>query len=195
MHASTFLKGSRMVASITVRLDHDLSSRLGMFLVQNPSLSAASVAVRALDGFLPKAPEDVSTKPTRSGGGQDEFSGREGYEFGVSAGRALASQIGKLVSPVATELKLPDGRRATLRTAKGRNTQWGCLNTLLERIDVVLCAFTSDGTSFVVWEVDAKVWAREARNASPGHKLHNKLTLLGKSGVEKFGKPFGNYTI
>jgi hypothetical protein len=96
---------------------------------------------------------------------------------------------------VATELKLPDGRRATLRTAKGRNTQWGCLNTLLERIDVVLCAFTSDGTSFVVWEVDAKVWAREARNASPGHKLHNKLTLLGKSGVEKFGKPFGNYTI
>lgn len=184
-----------MVDAITVRLDNDLACRLGKFLAENPSLSAASVAIRALDKYLPKAPKMRSTKPSKSGGGQDEISGREGYEFGVSAGRALASQIGELISPVATELKLPDGRRATLRTAKGRNTQWGCLNTLLERINVVLCAFTSDGVNFEVWEVDAKVWAREARNASPGHKLHDKLTLMGKSGVEKFGKPFGNYTI
>ncbi|MEJ8570757.1 hypothetical protein [Microbaculum marinum] len=184
-----------MVDAITVRLDNVLASRLGKYLVENPSLSGASVAVRALDEYLPKADNSLSKKPSNSGGGQDEVSGREGYEFGVSAGRALASQIGELISPVATELCLPDGRRATLRTAKGRNTQWGCLNTLLERIDVVLCAFTSDGTNFDVWEVDAKVWAREARNASPGHKLHNKLTLLGKSGVRRFGKPFGNYAI
>lgn len=184
-----------MVDSITVRLDHDLATRLGKFLTENPSLSAASVAVRALEDFLPKSAKIALTKPSAPGGGQDEVSGREGYEFGISAGRALASQIGELVSPVATELKLPDGRRATLRTAKGRNTQWGCLNTLLERVDVVLCAFTPDGINFDVWEVDAKVWAREARNASPGHKLHNKLTLLGKSGVDKFGKHFGNYAI
>ena len=184
-----------MVDSITVRLDHDLASRLGKFLTENPSLSAASVAVRGLEDFLPKSAKIVTTKPSGPLGGQDEVSGREGYEFGISAGRALASQIGELVSPVATELKLSDGRRATLRTAKGRNTQWGCLNTLLERVDVVLCAFTPDGINFDVWEVDAKVWAREARNASPGHKLHNKLTLLGKSGVDKFGKHFGNYAI
>lgn len=184
-----------MVDVITVRLDHDLASRLDKFLAENPSLSAASVAARALDKHLPAAPNAVSVNPLKAGGGQDEVSGREGYEFGVSAGRALASQIGELISPVATELKLPDGRRATLRTAKGSNTQWGCLNTLLERIDVVLCAHTSNGTRFDIWQVDAKVWAREARNASPGHKLHNKLTLLGKSGVEKFGKPFGNYSL
>jgi len=184
-----------MVDAITVRLDHNLATRLDRFLAENPSLSAASVAVRALDQYLPAPPIIVSKKPIKSGGGQDEVSGREGYEFGISAGRALASQIGELISPVATELKLPDGRRATLRTAKGRNTQWGCLNTLLERIDVVLCAFASDGTNFDVWEVDAKVWAREARNASPGHKLHDKLTLLGKSSVEKFGKHFGAYSI
>lgn len=184
-----------MVDSITVRLDHDLASRLGKFLTENPSLSAASVAVRALEDFLPKSAKIAISKPSGPGSGQDEVSGREGYEFGISAGRALASQIGELVSPVATELKLPDGRRATLRTAKGRNTQWGCLNTLLERVDVVLCAFTPDGINFDVWEVDARVWAREARNASPGHKLHNKLTLLGKSGVDKFGKHFGNYAI
>jgi hypothetical protein len=184
-----------MVDAITARLDHNLASRLSKFLAENPSDSAASVAVRALDKYLPKAPKIASTKSSKSGGGQDEVSGREGSEFGVSAGRALASHIGELISPVATELKLPDGRRATLRTAKGRNTQWGCLSTLLERIDVVLCAFTSDGTDFVVWEIEAKVWVREARNASPGHKLHNKMTLMGKSGVKKFGKPFGNYTI
>jgi hypothetical protein len=184
-----------MVDTITVRLDHDLASRLDKFLTENPSQSAASVAVRALDGFLPRASKAVAGTRRHAGSGQDEVSGREGYEFGVSAGRALASQIGELVSPVATELKLPDGRRATLRTAQGRNTQWGCLNTLLERVDVVLCAFTQDGRNFDVREVDAKVWAREARNASPGHKLRNKLTLLGKSSVEKFGRPFGNYSI
>jgi len=184
-----------MVDVITVRLDHNLASRLDKFLAENPGFSAASVAVRALEKYLPDIPRIVSPKTFRSGGGQDEVSGREGYEFGVSAGRALASQIGELISPVATELKLPDGRRATLRTAKGRNTQWGCLNTVLERIDVVLCAFTPDGTNFDVWEVDAKVWAREARNASPGHKLHGKLTLLGKSSVETFGKPFGNFSL
>lgn len=184
-----------MVDSITVRLDQDLASRLGKFLDKNPSLSAASVATRALDAYLPKAPKIAPAKAFKPGGDQDEISGREGYEFGVSAGRALAAQIGELISPVATELRLPDGRRATLRTAKGRNTQWGCLNTLLERIDVVLCAFTSDGVSFDVWEVGAKVWKREARNASPGHKLHNKLTLMGKSGVEKFGKAFGKFVI
>jgi hypothetical protein len=153
------------------------------------------VAIRALDSYLAKAPGILATRASKANSGQDEISGREGYEFGVSAGRALAVQIGELISPVATELKLPDGRRATLRTAKGRNTQWGCLNTLLERIDVVLCAFTPDGVNFDIWEVDARIWAREARNASPGHKLHNKLTLLGKSGVEKFGKPFGKYAI
>jgi hypothetical protein len=186
---------AHMVDSISVRLDQDLASRLGKFLDENPSLSAASVATRALDAYLPKALKISATKAFKPGGDQDEISGRDGYEFGISAGRALASQIGELISPVATELRLPDGRRATLRTAKGRNTQWGCLNTLLGRIDVVLCAFTSDGVSFDVWEVDAKVWEREARNASPGHKLHNKLTLMGKSGVEKFGKPFGKLAI
>lgn len=184
-----------MVDAITVRLDNDLASRLDKYLAENPSLSAASVAVRALDSFLPKAPKLTFAKQSKSSGGQDEASGREGYEFGITAGRSLAGQIGELISPVATELKLPDGRRATLRTAKGRNTQWGCLNTLLERVDVVLCAFAPDGKNFEVWEIDAEVWAREARNASPGHKLHNKLTLLGKSGVEKFGKRFGNYSI
>jgi predicted transcriptional regulator len=188
-------KETRMVDAVTVRLDHGLASRLTKFLAENPSQSAASVTVRALDEYLPTAARVAATKRVEPAGGQDEVSGREGYEFGISAGRALASQIGELISPVATELRLPDGRRATLRTAKGRNTQWGCLNTLLERIAVVLCAFTPDGTNFDVWEVDAKVWAREARNASPGHKLHNKLTLLGKSGVEKFGKPFGKYSI
>lgn len=184
-----------MVDAITVRLDSGLASRIDKYLAENPSLSAASVAVRALDEYLPLAPKFVSVKPRKGGGGQDDSSGREGYEFGIAAGRALATKIGELVSPVATELKLPDGRRATLRTAKGRNTQWGCLNTLLERIDVVLCAYTPDGMNFDIWVVDAKIWAREARNASPGHKLHNKLTLLGKSGVEKYGKPFGKYSI
>lgn len=184
-----------MVDVITLRLNQDLASRLDEFLAENPSLSAASVATHALDKYLPMSRRMVSAKSYKTGGGQDEVSGREGYEFGVSAGRALASQLGEIVSPVATELKLPDGRLATLRTAKGRNTQWGCLNTLLKRVDVVLCAYTSDGTRFDVWQVDADVWAREARNASPGHKLHNKLTLLGKKGVEKFGRHFGNYSI
>ena len=184
-----------MVDAITVRLDHDLASRLRKFLATNPSLSAASVAVSALDKYLPKVPAANPSKSPKLGGAQDEVSGREGYEFGTSAGRALAAQIGELVSPVATELLLPDGRRATLRTAKGSNTQWGCLNTMLERIEVVLCAFTADGTNFEVWEVDAKIWAQEARNASPGHKLHNKLTLLGKSSARKFGKPYGNFSI
>ena len=115
--------------------------------------------------------------------------------FRSTAGRALARQIGKLISPVATELILPDGRPATLRTAKGSNTQWGCLNSLLKRIEVVLCAYAPDGVNFEIWEVDAEVWQREARNASPGHKLHNKLTLLGKSGVRQHGKLFGQYSI
>lgn len=184
-----------MVEAITVRLDPVLASRLGDFLVQNPSLSAASVAARALDEYLPKPRGAAASRGTKPHGGQDEVSGREGHDFGVSAGRALAAKLGELLSPVATELTLPDGRRATLRTARGRNTQWGCLNTLLERVDVVLCAFTRDGRIFDVWEVDAKIWAREGRNASSGHKLHDKMTLMGKSAVEKFGRSFGVYEI
>ena len=120
--------------------------------------------------------------------GQDETSGRQAAEFGVRAGRALAGRLGQLVSPVANELLLPDGRRATVRTARGRNTQWGCLNDVLARVDVVLCAFSPDARVFELWEIDARIWAREARDASAGHKLHGRMTLMGQSGVRKWGK-------
>ena len=178
---------------LTVRLDEAMSNRLGQFLVDNPEMSGATATVRALDAFLPRLSK---VKPAgasaTNGGGQDEISGRAGRDFGVSAGRALAEKLGRLVSPVATELELKDGRKATLRTAKKRNTQWGCLKTVLERVDVVLCAYTSDENHFEVWEVNVADWIEHGRNASSGHKLHNKMLLMGKSDVRRFGRKFAD---
>jgi hypothetical protein len=105
------------------------------------------------------------------------------------AGRAIARKLGELVDPVATELRLPDGRRATVRTAKKRNLQWGCLHSVRDRVDIIICAYTKDERIFEVWEVTPAQWRSLAREASPGHKLHGRLTLVRKSDVERVGKP------
>lgn len=176
---------------LTVRISEMLAKRLDAHLDRNPAFSRSSVVVRALDAFLPALPDSTSKKGRRSaapGAGQDRESGQEGYEFGVSAGRKLAEKFGSLTSPTATELKLLDDRPATIRTARRRNTQWGCLDSVLERVEAIICAYTKDDKNFQLWEVTPEIWRREARSASAGHKLHGKLTLISKATAEKFGK-------
>lgn len=174
-------------SQITVRISTSLLARVDEFVANNPAKSRSVVIDEALESYLPP-----STRARRSvappGAGQDQETGRAGRDFGVTAGRAIAEKLGKLISPVATELVLPDGRRATVRTAKNRNTQWGCLDTVRDRVDVIICAYTKDGRTFDAWEVTPERWRKGAREASPNHKLHGKLTLMRKSDVGIVGK-------
>lgn len=176
---------------LTVRISEALAKRLDAHVDENPAFSRSSIVVRALDAFLPMFPDTPPKKDRRRappGAGQDETSGREGRDFGVSAGRRLAEKLGSLVSPIATELELVDGRPATIRTARRRNTQWGCLDTVLQRVDIIICAYTKDDKNFQLWEITPEIWRRESRSASAGHKLHGKLTLINKATAEKFGR-------
>jgi hypothetical protein len=181
---------------LTIRLPKDVSDRLDQFVLLNPASSKSSTTAHALDLFLPNA----STEKRRStravpGAGQDQITGRAGRDFGVSAGRALCLELGELIDPVATELRLRDGRRATIRTARNRNTQWGCLDSVRGRVDVIICAYTKDDREFQLWEVTPEKWDRLARPASPGHKLHGKLTLVSKSKVEIVGTKLDNIVL
>lgn len=126
---------------------------------------------------------------------QDAASGREGRDFGVNTGRALAAQLGTLVSRTATELRLPDGRMATLRVAQNANTTFGCLNILRDRVDVILCAYTRDGRSFDLWELPTAVWSLRAREASTGSTLRGKLTQRSRSAVSTHGKALGRVVL
>lgn len=122
---------------------------------------------------------------------QDAASGREGRDFGMKTGRALAAQLGTLVSKTATELRLPARRMATLRVARNSNTTFGCLNALRDRVDVVLCAYTKDGRSFDLWELPVAIWRLHAREASTGSTLRGKLTQMSHSAVNAHGKALG----
>jgi hypothetical protein len=126
---------------------------------------------------------------------QDAASGREGRDFGMKSGRALAAQLGTLVSKTATELRLPDLRMATLRVARNDNTTFGCLNTLRDRVDVILCAYTKDGRSFDLWELPVDIWQRHAREASTGSTLRGKLTQMSRSAVTVHGKSLGRVVL
>ncbi len=192
MYASYFLQGIGMGdVQLTVRISDALADRLNLFLNRNPACSRSSAIGLALDAFLParaQQPSESKTGRAPPGAGQDKKSGREGRDFGVSAGRSLAEKLGSLVSPTATELDLKDGRRATIRTARNRNTQWGCLDSVLDRVDVVICAYTKDDRKFQLWQIGQQIWRREARSASRGHKLYGKLTIISKSTAERFGE-------
>ncbi len=126
---------------------------------------------------------------------QDAASGREGRDFGMKTGRALAAQLGTLVSKTATELRLPDRRMATLRVARNGNTTFGCLNTLRDRVDVILCAYTKDGRSFDLWELPVSIWRLHARDASTGSTLRGKLTQMSRSAVILHGKALGRVVL
>jgi predicted transcriptional regulator len=171
--------------TLTVRLPNDISKRLQNYLLDHPDQSANSVAVSAFQAFLPKqSGQQTGVKPMN----QTPESGREGQQFGLSAGRALADKLGTLLSPIAAELKLRDGRLATIRTAKAKNTTWGCLNGLRDRVDVIICAYTKDGQTFDLWEVSREDWRANARNASSGSSMRDKLTLMSKSAVQRVGR-------
>lgn len=174
---------------LTIRIPSDVSDRLEKFVLANPASSKSSATAYALDLFLPSSPTQKQ-RHTRAtpGAGQDEITGRAGRDFGMSAGRALCSELGDLIDPVATEVRLRDGRRATVRTARNRNTQWGCLDSVRGRVDAIICAYTKDDRVFQLWEVTPEDWFGMSRPASSGHKLHGKLTLVSKSKVEKAGK-------
>ena len=174
-------------SQVTVRLSANVLGRLDQYIRANPAKSRSAVVIEALDAFLPSSGRSGLSRAL-PGAGQDAETGRAGRDFGVTAGRAIAEQLGKLVDPVATELRLPDGRRATVRTAKKRNLQWGCLHSVRDRVDSIICAYTKDEKTFEVWEVTPAQWRSIAREASPGHKLHGRLTLVRKSDVEQRGK-------
>jgi hypothetical protein len=173
---------------VTVRLSANLLGRLDQYVSAHPAMSRSAVVIEALDSFLPS-----SARPGLSralpGAGQDAETGKAGRDFGVAAGRAIARQLGELLDPVATELRLPDGRKATVRTAKKRNLQWGCLHSVRDRVDSIICAYTKDEKTFELWELTPAQWQSIAREASPGHTLHGRLTLVRKSDVERVGKP------
>jgi hypothetical protein len=175
-------------SQVTVRLSANMLARLDQYVEANPAMSRSAVVGEALDSFLPSSgPSGVSR--ALPGAGQDAETGRAGRDFGVTAGRTIARKLGELVDPVATELRLPDGRKATVRTAKNRNVQWGCLHSVRDRVDCIICAYTKDERTFEVWEVTPAQWRSIAREASPGHKLYGRLTLVRKSDVERVGKP------
>lgn len=181
---------------LTIRLPKDVSDRLGQFVLENPASSKSSTTAHALDLFLPKT--KIAKRPVSRaapGAGQDEVTGRAGRDFGVSTGRALCLKLGELIDPVATEVRLRDGRRATVRTARNRNTQWGCLDSVRSRVDVIICAYTKDDREFQLWELTPAKWEHIARPASPGHKLRGKLTLVSKSKVELVGTRLGYITL
>ena len=171
--------------AITVRMPSDISKRLQDYLIENPQESASTAAVNALDAFLPQQLSDTKKAKQMT---QSAESGREGYEFGLSAGRALAERLGTLISPVASELRLKDGRLATIRTAKAKNTTWGCLNGLRDRVEVIICAYTKDGKTFDLWEVSQKDWLANARNASSGSSMRDRLTQMSKSKVHRISR-------
>lgn len=98
-----------MVDLIMVRLDFNLVFCFGEFLIQNLSLLVVFVVVCVLDEFLLKVFKVVLMKFFKLGGGQDEFIGCEGYEFGILVGWVFVSKIGDFVSFVVIEFKLFDG--------------------------------------------------------------------------------------
>ncbi|WP_442583369.1 ribbon-helix-helix domain-containing protein [Mesorhizobium sp. ASY16-5R] len=179
----------------TVRVSSDLLKRLDAFVEANPSKSRSSATVLALDAFLPASAMISRKNRAPAGAGQDAESGREGRDFGIKAGRMLAQKLGSLTSPKATVLQLPDKRSATIRTARKRNTQWGCLNTMLNEVETIICAYTKDDRNFELWEISPEAWKRHGRDASAGHKLHGKLTLISKSIADAYGKRLGNVTL
>lgn len=174
---------------LTIRIPQEVNRRLDTFVISNPEWSKSAVALAALDRFLPADPSRPRISGRAApGAGQDAETGKAGRDFGMLAGRKIAEHYGKLVSPIAAKLILSDGRRATVRTAKGRNTQWGCLDSVREDVDVIYCAYAKDGETFQVWEVLRKDWERKSRPVSTGHKLHGKLTLVSKSDMQEIGR-------
>lgn len=172
---------------LTIRISDNIRQRLDAYVIANPDWSKSSVAGEALDRFLP-VEKGLKSKRAVPGAGQDSETGKAGRDFGMEAGRRIAAHYGRLVSSVAATLRLEDGRHATVRTAKGRNTQWGCLNSVLKGVDLIYCAYAKDGKTFEVWEVQPEKWKLKARPASIGHKLHGKLTLVSKSDMKEIGK-------
>lgn len=170
---------------LTIRLSPDLNARLDDYTRINPDLSKSGVATMALDQFLPKSASVGRAPPSA---GQDAETGRNGRDFGMDAGRRLAERFGRLISPIAAEIEMPNGKKASLRTARDRNTQWGCLDTIRDRVDLIICAYTRDGSTYQIWEITTSAWRTIARPASAGHKLHGKLTLARKSDVERLGR-------
>ena len=175
---------------ISIRVSADLMARLDTYISEHPAMSRSVVIDAALDAYLPKVQHRAPP-----GAGQNAETGRAGRDFGVIAGRAIAQKLGELIDPVATKVKLADGRIATIRTARNRNTQWGCLDTVLNSVDVIVCAYTKDGMSYEAWELAPDQWKSHARPASPGHKLHGKLTLVRKSYVQEIGNRMPNITL
>jgi hypothetical protein len=175
---------------ISVRLSANLVARLDTYITKHPAMSRSVVIDAALDAYLPKVRHRAPP-----GAGQDAETGRAGRNFGVKAGREIAQKLGELIDPVATKVRLLDGRIATVRTARNRNTQWGCLDTVLESVDVLVCAYTKDVKNYEGWEIVPSQWEEHARPASPGHKLHGKLTLVRKSDVQHYGTKMADISL
>ncbi len=144
----------------------------------------SELIIEALYARFPEAPKEPSTTASVSA---LAAGGREAAEFGHIAGRALCERLGRLVSAQANEFIDAEGRRGTVRTARGKNKQWGCLISLRQRVDRIICAHTDDGDTFTLIEVTPEVWEREQRIPPEKHGEPRPFTLLGMKQAKEFG--------
>jgi hypothetical protein len=120
---------------------------------------------------------------------QDQTSGAEAAEWGRETAPKIAIALGfEKVSDIGNEFRDRDGKLLSIRCARRKNSKFGLVHTMRERLDYVISAYVNEGGKVDLYKISVDMWIKHSRTGSsgtPGNVTQTQMTLRD---LEKFGR-------
>ena len=161
------------------------------------SMAIAVLVERALSESG-MAPDDLPPPAkAAASGGQDTASGQRAQQWGIRTARKIAAALGAEKAadqPMANEFML-DGKRVAIKCAKPATSQCGLTNTMRDRVDYIICASQTVGSTFNLYKVTPGQWEQHAKEPPKHNRNYGSLTHLSRSVYRRIGEDLGEVEI
>ena len=120
---------------------------------------------------------------------QDQITGAEAAKWGHETAPKIAAALGfERVSDTGNEFRDKDGKTLSIRCARRKNSKFGLVHTMRDRIDYVIAAYVNEDGRTELYRISVEQWMKRSRPGSSGTAGSLTQTQMTLRDLEKFGR-------
>lgn len=121
---------------------------------------------------------------------QNQESGAEAVEYGLSTAREIANQLGanKIGNPRSNEYDL-EGKSIVIKCARKRTNSVGVPYHMLERLDAIFGSFENENGEYEIVELSPKIFSENMRPTRSKGASSGRVGIVRKVLFYEKGKP------
>jgi hypothetical protein len=126
---------------------------------------------------------------------QDRTTGAAGNDFGRTTAPRIAAAIGAAIKGPASNEATWSGKRIVIKCARASTNSVGVSYRMLDRLESILAAFERSDGRFDIFEMEASVFAANARETRSKGASAGKVGLVPRTVFQRFGRPLRTVTL